>query len=60
MQKVFTLPEGIEATDGIAVRVIVPTRVEVAQVVVAQASTGVHIAAVEVEVRRTVIVESSG
>ena len=34
MQKVFTLPEDIEAMDGIAERAIVPTTIEVTEVVV--------------------------
>ena len=58
-KKTLTLPEGIEVLDRIAIRVIVPTTIEVTKVVVVQASTAVHITPVEVEVSRTVIVESA-
>lgn len=58
-KKILTLPEGIEVLDRIAIRVIVPTTIEVTKVVVVQTSTGVHITPVEVEVSRTVIVESA-
>ena len=56
-QKKLTLPEGIEVLDRITVRVIVPTTIEVTEVVVVKVSTGVHITPVEAPVSRAVIVE---